>query len=55
MYGYLDGTTVEPTAEGEEEDITEKKEEWLVDKTKAHHFLAQKLHDSTLTKLLHLK
>ena len=53
MYGHLDGTVVEPTDEGE--DLAEKREEWLVDETKARHHLAQKLHDSTLTKLLHLQ
>ena len=53
VYGHLDGTAVEPTSEGE--DLAEKREEWLVDETKARHHLAQKLHDSTLTKLLHLQ
>ena len=49
VFGHLDGTTVKPTHNKPD---TEKND-WLNDKTKAHHLLAQKLHDSTLTKLLH--
>jgi hypothetical protein len=52
VFGHLDGTTVQPTGTGDE--AAKWQEEWLIDETKAHHLLAQKLHDSTLTKLLHL-
>ena len=34
-------------------ETNKKKAEWLKIEIKAHHLLAQKLHDSTLTKLLH--
>ena len=53
VFSHLDGTMVKPTAAGEE-DISKDVEEWLGNETKARHLLAQKLYDSTLTKLLHL-
>jgi hypothetical protein len=49
VFGHLDGTTVKPA---DDKPDTEKND-WLNDETKARHLLAQKLHDSTLTKLLH--
>ena len=52
VFGHLDGTTLKPTATGD--DAAKQQEDWLNDETKARRLLAQKLHDSTLTKLLHL-
>jgi hypothetical protein len=50
VYGHLDGTASKPadTAPADEQTT------WLDNEAKARHLLAQKLHDSTLTKLLHL-
>jgi hypothetical protein len=49
VFGHLDGTVMKP-AQTVADDV---KSEWLKNETKAHHLLVQKLHDSTLTKLLH--
>ena len=49
VFSHLDGTTIKPA---DNKPNTEKND-WSNDETKAHHLLAQKLHDSTLTKLLH--
>jgi hypothetical protein len=49
VFSHFDGTTVKPA---DNKPDTEKMD-WLNDETKACHLLAQKLHDSTLTKLLH--
>src|ERR1700720_1832672 len=49
VFGHLAGTTKKPAST----EPAEKQEEWLSNETKARHLLAQKLHDSTLTKLLH--
>ena len=49
VFGHLDGTTIKPA---DDKPDTEKND-WSNDETKARHLLAQKLHDSTLTKLLH--
>jgi hypothetical protein len=49
VFGHLDGTTVKPA--DNKPDM--EKSDWLNDKMKARHLLAQKLHDSTLTKLFH--
>ena len=47
VYTHLDGTSAKPENAA---DISA----WEEDESKARHLLAQKLHDSTLTKLLHL-
>jgi hypothetical protein len=49
VFKHLDGTSTKPA----DNESTEKKEEWISNETKARHLLAQKLYDSTLTKLLH--
>jgi hypothetical protein len=49
VFGHLDGTAIKP-ADTEDDEIKEK---WQKNKTKARQLLAQKLYDSTLTKLLH--
>jgi len=51
VFGHLDGTAIKPAdTEGDE-----KMEIWQKNETKARQLLAQKLYDSTLTKLLHYK
>lgn len=50
VYRHLYGTSAKPAMSTEATD----KSTWLDNKVKACHLLAQKLHDSTLTKLLHL-
>jgi hypothetical protein len=50
VYGHLNGTSPKPAKSAEAID----KSTWSDDEAKAHHLLAQKLHDSTLTKLFHL-
>jgi gag-polypeptide of LTR copia-type/Zinc knuckle len=52
VFGHLDGTAIKPADTEKDE---EKKETWLINETKARQLLAQKLYDSTLTKLLHYK
>jgi len=47
VFGHLDGTAIKP-ADAEDD---EKKEKWKKNETKARQLLAQKLYDSTLTKL----
>ena len=53
-FGHLDGTTTKPSTAPTGIDITTLVEEWMSNESKPCHLLAQKLHDSTLTKLLHL-
>jgi len=50
VFSHLDGTSPQPAATADAGEQTT----WMDNKAKAHHLLAQKLHDSTLTKLLHL-
>ena len=49
VFSHLDGTTVKPT----DDKPNIEKNNWINDKMKACHLLAQKLHNSTFTKLLH--
>ena len=50
VFGHLDGTSPQPAATAD----ADKQTTWMENEAKARHLLAQKLHDSTLTKLLHL-
>ena len=49
VFGHLDSTSPQPATTADANEQTS----WLDDEVKACHLLAQKLQDSTLTKLLH--